>query len=224
MRESIAAYILFPLLSQYYCSHIINLFVISIHYDAISHLISSSFYSILSVSSVVVKFIALHHTDAHKPVLILVICVTYLVSISHTMLFHITCVYTLPEWDSSLLYPLTVSQESAPIEGSPHVYKTRLPASSQIVKLSNLPCVRPPLLLLPPRLPPLAHTLPSAHTYAVLYDSVVPKLPTLIDIAVLGLVTITFAECTGFVMYEYLQVVRCGCRAEISSFACLNEW
>ena len=36
-------------------------------------------------------------------------------------------------------------------------------------------------MLLPPRLRPLAHTLPSAHTYAVLYDSVVPKLPTLID-------------------------------------------
>ena len=36
-------------------------------------------------------------------------------------------------------------------------------------------------MLLPPRLPPLAHTLSSAHTYAVLYDSVVPKLPTLIQ-------------------------------------------
>ena len=131
----------------------------------------------------VVQFLALHHTYAHKPVLILVLCFTYLLSISYTVLFHITCVYSLPEWDSSLLYPLTVSQESAPIESCPHVYKTRLPASSQIVKLCNLPCVRPPLLLLAPRLPPLAHTLPSAHTCAVLYDSVVPKLPTLILVA-----------------------------------------
>ena len=73
------------------------LFVISIYYDAIPYLISSSFYSILSVSSVIVQFFALHHTYVHKPVLILIICFTYLVSISHTVLFHITCVYSLPE-------------------------------------------------------------------------------------------------------------------------------
>ena len=97
MRESIAAYILFPLLSQYYCLHIVNLFVIPIYYDAILYLMSSSFYSILSVSSVVAQFIALHYTYAHKPVLILVMCLTYLVSISHTVLFHITCIYSLPE-------------------------------------------------------------------------------------------------------------------------------
>ena len=94
---------------------------------------SSSFYSILSVSSVVAQFLALHHTYAHKPVLILVICFTYLVSISHTVLFHITCVYSLPEQDSSLLYPVTVTLESASIEGSSHVYETRLLVSSQIV-------------------------------------------------------------------------------------------
>ena len=51
----------------------------------------------LSVSSVVAQFIALNHTYAHKPVLILVICFTYLLSISHTVLFHIICVYSLPE-------------------------------------------------------------------------------------------------------------------------------
>ena len=133
MRESIAAYILSPLLSQYYFLHIVNLFVLSISYDAIPYLMSSSFYSILSVSSVVVQVTALHDTYAHKPVLILVICFTYLVSISHTVLCHITCVHSLPEWDSTLLYPLTVSLESGSIEGSSHVYKTRLPASSQIV-------------------------------------------------------------------------------------------
>ena len=93
----IAAYILSPLLSYYYCSHIVNLIVNSIYYDPISFYMSSSFYRILSVSSVVVRFIALHHTYAHKPVLILVVCFTYLVSISHTVLFHITCVYSLPE-------------------------------------------------------------------------------------------------------------------------------
>ena len=32
-----------------------------------------------------------------------------------------------------MLHPLTVSVESASIEGSSHVYKTRLAASSQIV-------------------------------------------------------------------------------------------
>ena len=85
------------MLSYYYCSHIVNLFNISIYYDAIPYLMSSSSYSILSVSSVIIQFIALHHTYAHKPVLILVICVTYIVSISHTVLFHITCVYSLPE-------------------------------------------------------------------------------------------------------------------------------
>ena len=97
MRESIAAYILSPVLSQYNCLHVINVFVLSISYDAIPHLMSLSSYGILPVSSVVVPFIALHHTYAHKPVLILIICFTYFVSISHTVLFHITCVYSLPE-------------------------------------------------------------------------------------------------------------------------------
>ena len=97
MRESIAAYILCPLLSQYSRLHIVNLFVIPIYYDAIPNLMSSSFHSILSVSNVVVQFIALHHTYAHKPILILVIYFTFPVSISHTVLFHITCVYSLPE-------------------------------------------------------------------------------------------------------------------------------
>ena len=112
------------------------LFVISIYYDAIPYLMSSSFYSILSVSSVVVQFMALHHTYAHKPVLILVICFTYLVSISHTVLLHITCIYSSPEEDSSLLYPITLSLELASIEGSSDVYKTRHPASSQILNLA----------------------------------------------------------------------------------------
>ena len=93
----IAAYILSPLLSQYYCLHIVNLFVLSISYDAIPYLMSSSFYSILSVSSVVAQFIPLHHPYVHKPVLILVICFTYLLSMSHTVSFHITCVYSLLE-------------------------------------------------------------------------------------------------------------------------------
>ena len=96
-------------------------------------LMLSSFYSILSVSSVAVQFIALHHIYAHKAGLSLVICFTYLVSISHTMLFHITWVYSLPELDSSLLYSLTVRLVSVSIEGSSHVYKTALPTSSQIV-------------------------------------------------------------------------------------------
>ena len=95
--KPIAAYIPCPLLSQYYCLHIVNLFVILIYYDAIPYLMSSSLYSILSVSSVVVQFIPLHHTYAHEPAMILIICFTYLVSISHTVLFDITCVYPLPE-------------------------------------------------------------------------------------------------------------------------------
>ena len=41
-----------------------------------SYLMSSSFYSILSVSSVFVLFIALHHAYSHTPVLIMVICFT----------------------------------------------------------------------------------------------------------------------------------------------------
>ena len=94
MRESIAACILLPVLSQYYCSHIVNLFVIPIYNDAIPYLMQSSFYNIHSVSSVVVQSIALRHTYADKPVLILVICFTYLVSISHSVLFHVTCVYS----------------------------------------------------------------------------------------------------------------------------------
>ena len=43
------------------------------------------------------------------------------------------------------------------------------------------------------------------------------------DIAVLGLVAITFAEFTGLVMCESPKVIRCGLGAEISSFTLLNE-
>ena len=71
--------------------------MISIYYDEIPYLMSSSFYSILSVASVVEQVIALHYADAHKPVLILVMFFTYLVSISHTFVFHITCVYSSSE-------------------------------------------------------------------------------------------------------------------------------
>ena len=94
---------------------------------------SSSFYRILSVAIVLVQVIALHHTYAHKPVFIVVICFTYLVSVSYLVLLHITCIYSLPELDSSLLHNRTVSLESASIEASSHICKTRLPASSQIV-------------------------------------------------------------------------------------------
>ena len=79
----------------------------SIYYDAIPYLMSSSFYSILSVSSMVVQFPAMNHTYAHKPVLILLICFTYLVCIPHTVIFDITCVDSIPESDYCLLYPLT---------------------------------------------------------------------------------------------------------------------
>ena len=138
MTENIAAYILSPVLSQYYRLHIVNLLVISIYYDTISDLMSLSFYTIPSVSSGVVQFIAMHHTYAHKPVLIVVICVTYLVSISHAVLFHITWVYSLPELDSSLLHTLTLSLKSVSREGYSHVYKTRLLASSHIVNQAIL--------------------------------------------------------------------------------------
>ena len=96
MTESIAAHILCTMLSEYYCSHIVNLFVLVIFNDPIPYLMLSSFYSILSVSSVTVEFLPLHHTYAHKLLLILVICFTYVVSISHTVLSHITHVYSLP--------------------------------------------------------------------------------------------------------------------------------
>ena len=43
------------------------------------------------------------------------------------------------------------------------------------------------------------------------------------DIAVLGLMAITFTEFTGLVMCKSLKVIRCGLGAEISSFAFLNE-
>ena len=48
-------------------------------------------------------------------------------------------------------------------------------------KLSNLPYVHASQLILPPRLPPLAHTFCSAYTHAVLCHSVVHQLPTLIS-------------------------------------------
>ena len=75
----------------------VNPFVVSIYYDAIPYFMSSSFHGILSVSRVDVRFIALHYTYAYKPVLIAVICFTYLISISHSVLFHITYVQSLPE-------------------------------------------------------------------------------------------------------------------------------
>ena len=97
MGESITANLLFPALSEYNCSDIVNLIVISIYYDAIFLYMSSSLHNLLSVSIVNVQFIALHHTYAHEPVWILVVCFTYTVSIAHTVLSHITCVYSLPE-------------------------------------------------------------------------------------------------------------------------------
>ena len=106
----------------------------------------------------------------------MIICFTYLVFISHTVLFHITCVYSLPEYDSSLLYPLRVSLESVLIEGCSQVCKTRLLASSQIGNSAIFTAFISRYLLLPPGLLPLAHTLPCANTYTVLYDSVVPML------------------------------------------------
>lgn len=46
---------------------------------------------------------------------------------------------------------------------------------------SNLPYDDYPQLLLPAHLSPLAHTRRCAHTQAVVYDAVVPQLPTSID-------------------------------------------
>ena len=43
------------------------------------------------------------------------------------------------------------------------------------------------------------------------------------DIAVLGLMAITFTEFTGLVMCASLKVIRCGLGAAISSFAFLNQ-
>ena len=43
------------------------------------------------------------------------------------------------------------------------------------------------------------------------------------DIAVLGLMAITFTEFTGLVMCESLKVIGCGLGAEISSCAFLNQ-
>ena len=43
------------------------------------------------------------------------------------------------------------------------------------------------------------------------------------DIAVLGLMAITLTELTGLVMCESLKVISCGWRAEMFSFAVLNE-
>ena len=85
MRECITAYILSAWLSYYYCSYVVNLIKISIYYDVIPYLMLSSFSRILSVSSVTAQLLALPHTAAHKPILILVTCFTYLVSISHTL-------------------------------------------------------------------------------------------------------------------------------------------
>ena len=77
----IAAYIPLPLLSQYYSSHIVNPIIPAMYHDAIPYLMSSSFRSLLSVSSMAVEFIALQHTYGHEPVLILL------------YMFHIPCFY-----------------------------------------------------------------------------------------------------------------------------------
>ena len=96
-QPSSATYILFPSLYEYHCSHIVNVFILAISYNVIPCLMSSSLYHILSVSNMVVLCITLHHTYAHQPVLILVVCLIYLVSNSHSVLFHTTCVHSLPE-------------------------------------------------------------------------------------------------------------------------------
>ena len=66
------------------------------------YIMSSSFYSLLSVSSVVAPYMVLHHTYAYKPLPILIVCFTYLVFIGHNGLCHMTCCYTSPELDALL--------------------------------------------------------------------------------------------------------------------------
>ena len=80
-----------------------------------------------------VQLIALHHIYVYKPIMIVCICFTYLVSISHTVSLHIICVYSLLKQDSSPLYSLTVCLDLVSIEGFLHVYVTRLLATSHIV-------------------------------------------------------------------------------------------
>ena len=93
------------------------------------HHISIAFY----VSTVVVQFIALYCTYVHKPCFILSVCCICLVSIPYTGLFDITCIHALLALDSSSLYQLTGSRKFVTIEGSSHIYETRLLATSQMV-------------------------------------------------------------------------------------------
>ena len=58
----------------------------SIYDDTISNLMLLSFYSILSTSSVVGWYIALHHTYLYEPILIIVTYFICYISISHTVL------------------------------------------------------------------------------------------------------------------------------------------
>lgn len=75
----IAAYILSALLNYYNCAYIVHLFVLLIYYDATPYCMSSTFNSIVYFVFVVAQVIALDYIYAHEPVLILVLCFTYLI-------------------------------------------------------------------------------------------------------------------------------------------------
>ena len=112
--------------------------MLAIYYDILPYLIASSFYSILSIPILIVLCIVLYHIQAYEPIFILVACIIYIVSMSHTVRFNIACGYSLPELDSTLLYALTVCMELVSLAGSAHICETRLLPSSHIVNEEQL--------------------------------------------------------------------------------------
>ena len=81
----IMAYILSSLLSSYNCSHVGNLILI------LTYNVSMFLYSVVILLQYSICFqcgftvIALHHIYAHKPVLILLVCFTYTLSIFYSV-------------------------------------------------------------------------------------------------------------------------------------------
>lgn len=193
--------------SSYNSYNIINLILISMYYDTISAVMSSSCNRILSCSTVIVLFITLHHTESDKTLLILGECYTGTVPDFNNGVFHIACIYSLPEQDSLITYPLAVSLGLFSMEGTSHIYKTRLLASPQIVNEAIFPAfvLRYSSSILVSHCwlickPPLIH--------AISNYSVVPKWPTLIVYELKTLIS----KHNLFIQYaSQLETVSC-CR------------
>ena len=93
-----------------------------------------------------------------------------------TALSHDICGHSLLEWNSFGLCSFTVSLKLASIVGSPHVYRTRLLAFSQIVKCAIFTAFVLRYCCSILGFPRWLRRYPALTPWLFIYDSMLPKL------------------------------------------------